>query len=83
MNIFKKTDFITVPVMEFVDYVGVIGPVEGVCLRPGKVRNHIVCEAPRKTVQYIDIIFWGYRKNVNAAKAKLLEFEYNRCNRFE
>lgn len=83
MNIFKKTDFITVPVMEFVDYVGVIGPVDGVCLRPGKIRNHIVCEAPRKTVQYIDIIVWGYRKNVNAAKAKLLEFEYNRCNRFE
>lgn len=82
MNIFKKTDFITVPYMEFVEYVNVIGPVEGVNLRPGKIHNVLVSEAPRKTIQCIDIIFWGYRKDVNAAKAKLLEFEYSRCNRF-
>ena len=80
--LFKKTEVITVPYQDFVTYVGIIGPVEGVNMRPGKVHSVLVSECPHKTVQCIDVIFWGSRKDVNIAKASLLEYEYNRCNRF-
>ena len=82
MTIAKKTEVITVPSQEFVEYVSIIGPVNGVNLRPGKIRSVVVRESPVRTVQVIDITFWGYKKDVNAAKAKLLEYEYNRCSRF-
>lgn len=82
MTIAKKTEVITVPYQEFVEYVSIIGPVKGVNLRPGKIRSVVVRESPVRTVQVIDITFWGCKKDVNAAKAKLLEYEYNRCSRF-
>lgn len=81
-TLFKKAEVISVPYQELIEYIGIIGPVNGVNLRPGKVHQIVVRDCPRKAVQVIDIIFWGSRKNVNVAKAKLLEFEYNRCNRF-
>lgn len=81
-TLFKKIEVITVPYMEFIDYIGVIGPIEGVNVRPGKVHTITTGEYPHKIVQCVDVVFWGSRKNVNVAKAKLLEYEYGRCNRF-
>lgn len=82
ITLFKKTEVITVPYQDFVDFVDIIGPVNGVNIRPGKVRTIVVSDYPRKTMQVIDIVFWGFRRNVNVAKAKLLDLEYSRCNRF-